>query len=105
MKSKNAQTANILHLSDLHITNIEDAGTWHGQLADDLKIELDCNRLDALVISGDIPNKSLPEEYEAAALFLKALCLDFEQRAPNPAHCLLGFQLACLQVSQPGKMR
>ncbi len=77
MKSKNPEAAHILHISDLHIRNIEEAETWHGQLADDLKIELGCHKLDALVLSDDIADKSPPEEYEAAANFLESLCREF----------------------------
>ncbi len=70
MESEKATTAHLLHLSDLHITSTEDTETWCGQLAEDLKIELGCHRLDALILSGDIADKSLPEEYEAASRFL-----------------------------------
>ncbi len=77
MKPEKPTSARILHISDLHIRTIEDAGTWCGQLVDDLKIELDCHRLDALILSGDIADKSLPGEYAAAAQFLNRICEDF----------------------------
>ncbi|MCP4691381.1 MAG: metallophosphoesterase, partial [Desulfobacterales bacterium] len=77
MNSEKAPPTHILHISDLHIRDIEDVATWYGQLADDLKIELKCQKLDVLILSGDIADKSLPEEYEAAARFLKNLCRDF----------------------------
>ncbi len=77
MKFKKQTAAYILHISDLHIRNIEDAATWRGQLADDLKIEFGRHRLDALVISGDIADKSPPGEYEVAGKFLKNLAGDF----------------------------
>ncbi|MCP4625407.1 MAG: metallophosphoesterase [bacterium] len=77
MKSIKVPTAHILHISDLHISSVEDAGAWYGQLADDLKIELGCHKLDALILSGDIAGKSLPKEYEAAARFLKDLSREF----------------------------
>ena len=73
----------ILHLSDLHFGNIQDANLWHGQLYGDLNQLLpqlgssQSFNLDALVISGDIANKSLPEEYEAAEQFIKNIMIDF----------------------------
>jgi 3',5'-cyclic AMP phosphodiesterase CpdA len=76
----------ILHLSDLHFGNTQDANRWHGQLCNDLNLllsQLEPNqppRLDALIISGDIANKSLPEEYEAAELFINYLIPDFQLR-------------------------
>ena len=76
----------ILHLSDLHFGNIQDANLWHGQLSDDLGQLLPQSEpsqppsLDALVISGDIANKSLPEEYEAAELFINRIMSEFRLR-------------------------
>ncbi len=49
----------ILHLSDLHFGTIEDANLWHSQLTDGLKLELQCKRLDGLIISGDVANFSV----------------------------------------------
>lgn len=68
----------ILHLSDLHFGTIQNAENWYSQIADDLKISLKCHCLDALVISGDIANKSTPKEYEAAELFVKSICNEFK---------------------------
>ncbi|MDJ0593092.1 MAG: metallophosphoesterase [Pleurocapsa sp. MO_226.B13] len=76
----------ILHLSDLHFGNIQDANLWHGQLYGDLNQLLpqlepsQSSNLDALVISGDIANKSLPEEYVAAELFIRNIMTDFGLR-------------------------
>ena len=74
----------ILHLSDLHFGTQQDADRWYGQLADDLirdlLSQLESNQpphLDALIISGDIANKSLPEEYEAAERFINRLLPEF----------------------------
>lgn len=69
--------AHILHLSDLHFGDLDYARCWRSQLADDLKKELDCDRLDGLIISGDITKKSEPHEYDAAARFLENLCAEF----------------------------
>lgn len=67
----------ILHLSDLHFGNLEQAQLWSNQLAEDLRNELSISSLDALILSGDIANKSTPEEYESAQIFLKNFCQDF----------------------------
>ncbi|NER52602.1 MAG: hypothetical protein F6J92_39380 [Symploca sp. SIO1A3] len=67
----------ILHLSDLHITNLNQANLWSNQLAEDLRNELDIPHLDALILSGDIANYSTPEEYQAAEQFLHNLRQDF----------------------------
>lgn len=56
----------ILHLSDLHIRSSSEANKYRSQLETDLKKELEINRLDYLVISGDIANFSTQDEYEAA---------------------------------------
>ncbi len=62
----------ILHISDLHFGTTQDATRWHSQLSDDLRqllSQIEPERsplLDILIISGDVANKSLPEEYEAA---------------------------------------
>ena len=73
----------ILHLSDLHFGTKQDADRWSGQLTDDLRgllSQLEPNQsphLDALIVSGDIANKSLPEEYEAAERFINCLLPEF----------------------------
>lgn len=79
-------TINILHLSDLHFGTGQDAARWHSQVADDLKRKLQCKRLDALIISGDIANFSEPEEYEAAQGFIAKLENDFGLEAAKYGH-------------------
>ncbi len=68
----------ILHLSDLHFGTSSDADRWYGQLYIDLKVELNCSRLDALILSGDIANFATQEEYRAAEQFLNQLCINFQ---------------------------
>lgn len=68
----------ILHLSDLHFGTIKEARIWYGQLAEDLTRELKCDRLDAIVLSGDIANLSAEAEYQAAKRFLDDLCNEFK---------------------------
>ena len=94
----------ILHLSDLHFGNTQDANLWYSQLADDLEQLLPqiepsrSHNLDALIISGDIANRSLPEEYEAAEQFIKNIMIDFglkqRQVAIVPGNHDLNWQLS-----------
>jgi len=67
----------ILHLSDLHFGTADNAHNWYSQLAEDLH-ELNCPRLGVIILSGDIANKSTPEEYKAAHLFLDNLRQEFQ---------------------------
>lgn len=69
--------AHILHLSDLHFGTKDDGQLWAGQLADDLKRELNCPRLDAMIISGDVANLSVVEEYDAAKIFIEKISAEF----------------------------
>lgn len=62
----------ILHLSDLHFSAEDQATIGYAQLAADLR-QQGCDRLDALVISGDIADLSIPEEYTTARIFLEHL--------------------------------
>ncbi|ESA36638.1 ntpase (nacht family) [Leptolyngbya sp. Heron Island J] len=74
----------VLHLSDLHLVTRQDANLWHGQLANDLNhllSQLEPNQsphLDALIISGDIANKSTSQEYAAAEHFINRLLPEFQ---------------------------
>ncbi|MBN1931273.1 MAG: SUMF1/EgtB/PvdO family nonheme iron enzyme [Desulfobacterales bacterium] len=78
-----SKAANILHLSDLHFGADKesdpgaDAEKWYGRLVDDLCKELGCERLQAIILSGDIGNFSESEEYEAAEVFINKLCKKF----------------------------
>ncbi len=73
----------ILHLSDLHFGTKNDANRWYNQLARDLHKDLNCNSLDAFVLSGDIAHNSTFEEYEAAREFIMNLMIDFQLRWPE----------------------
>ena len=71
--SQKGQTAltHILHLSDLHFADLHfgtesDAILWSNQLAIDLRQELGCNQVDAMIISGDVANIAVESEYMAA---------------------------------------
>ncbi len=67
----------ILHISDLHFGTRQDAQLWYGQLADDLKQELNCDQLDAIIISGDVANLSVADEYDSANVFINRVCNEF----------------------------
>ncbi len=70
----------ILHLSDLHFGTLADANNWYGTIADDLNdlsSELDFDQIDALIISGDVANRSTEEEYHAAEKFITQLAGEF----------------------------
>lgn len=56
----------ILHLSDLHIEDDALTDTYRMQLESDLIKELGVRRLEYLVVSGDIANRSHEKEYRAA---------------------------------------
>ncbi len=56
----------VLHLSDIHLGTPSGARKYRAQLETDLKRELKVNRLEYLVISGDVANFSTKEEYHAA---------------------------------------
>jgi 3',5'-cyclic AMP phosphodiesterase CpdA len=67
-----ARSVTILHLSDLHFTKPEQAATWYSQLAEDLR-ELACDKLDLLILSGDVTQRSAKGEYDAAQQFIQKL--------------------------------
>jgi predicted MPP superfamily phosphohydrolase len=67
----------ILHLSDLHC-GVADAQRWAGQLADDLKQELNCHRIQAMIISGDVADIATKEEYAATKNFIEEIRKEFQ---------------------------
>lgn len=64
---------NILHISDIHLKSIEDSNIYGTQLASDLRNNLNIDKLDYLVITGDIADKSQEIEYHAASLLIEKL--------------------------------
>jgi len=71
------RTGAILHLSDLHFGTLTDARNWQSQVAEDLKRELGCDRLDGLILSGDLTQRATAAEYAAAVEFLALLSREF----------------------------
>ncbi|HEX9002629.1 MAG TPA: TIR domain-containing protein, partial [Blastocatellia bacterium] len=74
----------ILHLSDLHFDRDTDPNVWLQPLVRDLKDRqggLGFERLDYLVISGDLTNRAAPEEFEQAREFISGLIERFELSA------------------------
>ncbi len=70
----------ILHLSDIHLGTKDDANQYRSQLSTDLTVELEIEKLDYLVVSGDIGTYSTKEEYEAAAELITQIAKRFDIR-------------------------
>lgn len=67
----------LLHLSDLHFSNLDQSKVAYAQLAADLRQQDIDAKLDALVVSGDLVNRADPKEYDAARFFLELLMNGF----------------------------
>lgn len=67
----------LLHLSDLHFETADQVTIAYAQLAADLR-QQGIDRLDALVVSGDLVNRATAGEYAAAGLFLEHVKSGFE---------------------------
>jgi serine/threonine protein kinase/nucleoside phosphorylase len=79
----------ILHLSDLHMGVYDDPNSLLQPLVADLRDKnewLGIERLDYLVISGDITYRAAPQEFEKAREFVSALIARFEL---TPERCIL----------------
>lgn len=72
------QTKSILHLSDIHIENMQQAREYRMQLKTDLRMGLGVEEIDFLVISGDIANTATKEEYDAAKELIKGIMENFK---------------------------
>jgi len=78
--SQQSTPLRILHLSDLHVGAGDDPLRLLQPLVDDLRDRqegLDVERLDYLVISGDITNRAAPEEFERARELVSGLIQEF----------------------------
>jgi 3',5'-cyclic AMP phosphodiesterase CpdA len=70
----------ILHLSDLHIAETDDPESLLQPLVTDLRDRVEglaLDRLDALVVSGDLTNRASPAELERARQFVSGLVREF----------------------------
>jgi GTPase SAR1 family protein len=67
----------ILHLSDLHLKAGDDAVVLFEPLLADLRRSLSTEKLDYLVLSGDLANKANPEGFDIAREFLSKLVEEF----------------------------
>jgi small GTP-binding protein len=76
----------ILHLSDLHLGAGDDPLSLLEPLAADLRRGMGIERLDYLVISGDITQRAAPKEFEKAREFVSRLIEQFELTAER---CIL----------------
>ena len=70
----------VLHLSDLHFGTPDQATIAYSQLAADLR-QQGVERLDVLVVSGDLVNRATAAEYAAAGLFIEQVRSGFGLRA------------------------
>lgn len=75
----------LLHLSDLHFGARDQAIVSYAQLAADLHSQ-GVDRLDGLIVSGDLVNRADPAEYDAARRFLDLVMSGF---AVSPAQVVL----------------
>ena len=57
---------NVLHLSDLHFTQLAQADVWYGQLAE--ASDLECDHVNVLVLSGDLTQRADEDARGHAAL-------------------------------------
>ncbi len=71
-----ARARRLLHLSDLHFSTADEATIAYAKLSADLR-QQGHDRLDALLVTGDLVNRALPAEYDAARLFLEQLMSGF----------------------------
>ncbi len=74
----------ILHLSDLHFGDGEDIEAKYQPLVADLRDKnggLGLQKLDHLVISGDLTKRATPKQFELAYKFISKLISDFELTA------------------------
>ncbi len=75
-KEKDANL-HILHLSDIHMGSTNESQKFRTQLESDLLYELKVNRLEYLVISGDLTSHASQSEYEAAFELIDGLVKRF----------------------------
>lgn len=70
-----APSGRVLHISDLHMVNMDTAEIVASQLIRDIEREPSFGKPHVVIVSGDITDKSRP--YDAAKAFMERLCGDF----------------------------
>lgn len=70
----------LLHLSDLHFASADQATIAYSQFAADLR-QQGVERLDALIVSGDLVNRASAAEYAGAELFIEQVKSGFGLKA------------------------
>ncbi|WAI02230.1 metallophosphoesterase family protein [Methanogenium organophilum] len=73
IEKDNSELIHILHLSDIHLGTKSDSRKYSVQLVTDLLNNLKIQKIDFLIISGDIGTYSTQEEYEAAIFLIEEL--------------------------------
>ncbi|VTU28899.1 Calcineurin-like phosphoesterase superfamily domain protein [Variovorax sp. SRS16] len=68
----------VLHISDLHVESREQVDGLLGTLEVDLKHDLACERLRAIIVSGDVTNHATDAQYALALDLLRELRTAFE---------------------------
>ncbi|WP_159036293.1 metallophosphoesterase family protein [Clostridium botulinum] len=68
----------ILHLSDIHLGTSAEASKYKLQLKTDLISRLKVEKIDFLILSGDITNASTFDEYDAAFKFIEDIIKSFK---------------------------
>ncbi|WP_297871262.1 metallophosphoesterase [uncultured Oscillibacter sp.] len=70
-------TLKLLHISDLHLTNLVDMKRHFQRLKIDLHHQLSLRRLDYLIVSGDICHLPCEEQYTIALQFFRDIIAEF----------------------------
>jgi hypothetical protein len=67
----------ILHLSDFHLGTSAEATLYLSQLETDLQNNLKCDRIDLLVVSGDLADRATEDEFQAAVSLINGIVAKF----------------------------
>ena len=76
-------TLKLLHLSDLHLTDRDHMEKFYKLLKIDLRMQLHVEKIDYLIVSGDVCNRPVKEQYEVALEFCKLLIKEFKIKINN----------------------
>lgn len=71
-------TLRLLHLSDLHLCDEDSMKKHYFHLKLDLKKNFEIEKLDYLIISGDVSDRPVESMYQTAVTFVKNLIAEFE---------------------------